>query len=230
MKKIAVENASLIRNRRLVIDSVSFLIQPGESVAIYGPNGAGKTTLLNLILGLIFCTSGSITVGDTPVNPETARSIRLITGYVPQNFETDPRIPILAGTVVISGCYGKLGPFRYPDLSMKEKAKKIMEKLEISHIFERPFGRISGGERQKTMIARTMMQEPEILLLDEPFSSISETSKTKIIELMKNWQKENGLTVVLVSHEKSIVEKMCSRILYIEEGKIISQEKINGTL
>ncbi len=228
MKKILFENVTAVRSRRTILKKISFTIQPGECVAFYGPNGAGKTTLLNLVNGIIFAVEGKVSVGDTDVKPETAHSIRLITGYVPQNFEVDPKIPILADTVVLTGCYGKLGFFKYPDSSHTEKAKNIMEELEISHIFSRPFGQISGGERQKTMIARAMMQEPEILLLDEPFSSISESSKEKIIETIKKWQKEKALTILLVAHEKNVIKKMCSRIFYLEDGRITLVEKING--
>lgn len=230
MEKINIENATVIRSGRTVLENISISVQHGECVALYGPNGAGKTTLLNLVNGLVFCQTGDVFVRNTQVNTKNAGSIRLITGYVPQNFDVDPRIPILTGTVVLSGCYGKIGLFRYPDSSVIEKAKRIMEELEISHIFDRPFGQISGGERQKTMIARAIIQEPEILLLDEPFSSISESSKEKIIKVIKNWQKEKNLTILLVAHERSIIEKMSNRVIYLDEGKIVSQESIYGNL
>ncbi|MCM8759054.1 MAG: ATP-binding cassette domain-containing protein [Candidatus Omnitrophica bacterium] len=230
MNKITIENATVVRGNRVVLNNISFSVEAGEAIAIYGPNGAGKTTLLNLVNGLLFPVEGKVVVENIKVNPSTARSIQLITGYVPQNFEIDPRTPILTGTVVLSGCYGKLGLFHYPDKSIIEKAKKIMSKLEIDHLFLRPFGQISGGERQKTMIARAMMQEPEILLLDEPFSSISESSKEKIIEIIRFWKKEKNLTLLLVSHEKPIIEKLCGKVVYIDEGKIVLQEKADGNL
>ncbi len=230
MKSVIFENVSLIRGNRLVLNNIFFSVKPGESVAIYGPNGAGKTTLLTLINGLLFCKKGRVIISDIVLSPETAREIRIITGYVPQNFDVDYRTPILAGTVVLSGCYGKLGLFHYPDDLMLKKTCQLMEKLEISSVFNRPFGQISGGERQKVMIAKAMMQDPEILLLDEPFSSISKTSKEKIIEIIKTWHKEKGITIFLVSHEKDVIEKLCSRILYLEEGRIISQEAIHGIL
>jgi len=105
-----------------------------------------------------------------------------------------------------------------------------MNKLDVENVFNRPFGQVSGGERQKIMIARAMMQEPEILLLDEPFSSVSHTSKEKIIEIIKNWHKEKGLTIFLVSHEKDTIEKLCSRVFHIDNGRITSQEALHGNL
>ncbi len=228
MKKILFENVSLSRNGRIILQNISFSVQPEDCIAVYGPNGAGKTTLLNLVNGLILTFQGKVIIEDTQLTSETAHIIRLITGYVPQNFEVDPRIPILTGTVVLSGCYGKVGLFKYPDSKHIEKAKEIMEKLEILDLFSRPFGQISGGEKQKTMIARAMMQDPEILLLDEPFSSISESSKEKIIKIIMDWQKEKKLTMIVVAHEKSVIKKMCNRILYLEDGEIVSTEEING--
>lgn len=230
MKSVIVENVSVNRGNRLVLENVSLSVKKGECIALYGANGAGKTTLLTLINGLLFCRNGKVIIGGTIVSPKTARQIRIITGYVPQNFDVDYRVPILSKTVVLSGCYGKIGLFNYPDQTMVKKTYQLMETFEISHVFNRPFGQISGGERQKVMIARAMAQEPEILLLDEPFSSISQVSKNKIIEIIKKFHKEKGFTIFLVSHEKTVIEKLCNRILYMEEGKIISEEVIHGTL
>ena len=230
MNNINLDCVSVARASRIVLHNISFTVQKGECVALYGPNGAGKTTLLNLINGLLFAYKGKVSIGDIILTPKTALSVRLITGYVPQNFEVDTRIPILAKTVVLSGCYGKIGLFNYPTQQHLNKAKKIMGLLEIEHIFDRPFGQISGGEKQKTLIARAMMQEPEILLLDEPFSSISESSKWKILEIIKNWKKEKNITIFLVSHEKQVIEKLCNKIFYLEEGTIVSQESIDGNL
>jgi len=229
-KHILFENVYVIRASHLVLKNISFSIKKGESVAIYGPNGAGKTTLLMLVNGLLSYYRGNIFVKNTLISPETAQNIRILTGYVPQNFDVDYRIPILTGTVVLSGCYGKLGLFKYPSHKEIQQAYQIMEKFEISHLFNRPFGQISGGERQKAMIARAMMLEPEILLLDEPFSSVSEASKEKIIEIIRNFQKEKGITILLVSHEKETIKKLCKRIFYIEQGEIISKEDIDGNL
>ncbi len=230
MKSLIIENASVIRGNRLILEDISLSVKPGECVGIYGSNGAGKTTLLTLINGLLFCKKGRVIIDNIVLSQKTVRQIRIITGYVPQNFEVDPRIPILSKTVVLSSCYGRMGLFRFPDQSMLEKAYGLMKKLDVENVFNRPFGQVSGGERQKIMIARAMMQEPEILLLDEPFSSVSHTSKEKIIEIIKNWHKEKGLTIFLVSHEKDTIEKLCSRVFHIDNGRITSQEALHGNL
>jgi len=230
MKSVIIENASVIRGNRLILEDISLSVKPGECVGIYGSNGAGKTTLLTLINGLLFCKKGRVIIDNIVLSQKTIRQIRIITGYVPQNFEVDPRIPVLSKTVVLSSCYGRMGLFRFPDQSMLEKAYGLMKKLDVEDVFNRPFGQVSGGERQKIMIARAMMQEPEILLLDEPFSSVSHTSKEKIIEIIKNWHKEKGLTIFLVSHEKNTIEKLCSRVFHIDNGRITSQEAIHGNL
>jgi manganese/iron transport system ATP-binding protein len=230
MKSVIIENASVIRGNKLILEDISFSVKPGECIGIYGSNGAGKTTLLTLINGLLFCKKGRVIIDNIVLSQKTVRQIRIITGYVPQNFEVDPRIPILSKTVVLSSCYGRMGLFRFPDQSMLEKAYGLMKKLDVENVFNRPFGQVSGGERQKIMIARAMMQEPEILLLDEPFSSVSHTSKEKIIEIIKNWHKEKGLTIFLVSHEKDTIEKLCSRVFHIDNGRITSQEALHGNL
>ena len=230
MKSVIIENASVIRGNKLILEDISFSVKPGECIGIYGSNGAGKTTLLTLINGLLFCKKGRVIIDNIVLSQKTIRQIRIITGYVPQNFEVDPRIPVLSKTVVLSSCYGRMGLFRFPDQSMLEKAYGLMKKLDVENVFNRPFGQVSGGERQKIMIARAMMQEPEILLLDEPFSSVSHTSKEKIIEIIKNWHKEKGLTIFLVSHEKDTIEKLCSRVFHIDNGRITSQEALHGNL
>ncbi|HQL65579.1 MAG TPA: ATP-binding cassette domain-containing protein, partial [bacterium] len=121
MKSVIIENASVIRGNKLILEDISFSVKPGECIGIYGSNGAGKTTLLTLINGLLFCKKGRVIIDNIVLSQKTVRQIRIITGYVPQNFEVDPRIPILSKTVVLSSCYGRMGLFRFPDQSMLEK-------------------------------------------------------------------------------------------------------------
>jgi zinc/manganese transport system ATP-binding protein len=207
-----------------VINDVNLAIKPGEFVAIIGPNGAGKTTLLETINGLLPKTGGNGFVFGKEIT-KNKLEIRRETGYVVQNFEIDHLAPFLCKDIVLSGRAGKIGIFRFTSKKDWEKVWYSMGLVGMIDFARRPVGKLSGGEFQKIMIARALAQQPRLLLLDEPFSNLDVASKDQIETLLNRIHERFGITIVMVSHDLSLIPVRCSRVVVVDKGRILLDGK-----
>jgi ABC-type Mn2+/Zn2+ transport system ATPase subunit len=223
--KIKLDNISVGYQIETVIEDLSIEIEEGQFTGIFGHNGAGKTTLLCAINGLARIKKGRVFINDIEFNIFTQNLLRRIIGYVPQTIDIDPKLPVLAEEVILMGRYGKLGLFHFPGEKEKKLLNEISSLLEIEHILKKPFGKLSGGERKRILIARALLKEPEILLLDEIFAYLDFRMTDKISREIKEIHKNKGVTILLVSHDLEIIKKMCERVIWMEEGKIIFDGK-----
>jgi len=218
--KIKLDNVSVGYLNETIIKGLSLEIKEGEFIGIFGHNGAGKTTLLCAINGLANIIKGKVFINNTEFNIFTQNTLRRIIGYVPQILDIDPKLPILSEEVILMGSYGKLGLFHYPGEKEKKLLKEISSLLEIEHILKKPFGQLSGGERKRILIARALLKEPEILLLDEIFAWLDFKMTNKISKIIEEIHKKEGITILLVSHDVETIKKLCERVIWMEEGKI----------
>ncbi|MCM8777633.1 MAG: metal ABC transporter ATP-binding protein [Candidatus Omnitrophica bacterium] len=225
MKKIKLDSISVGYLTETVIKNLSLEIEEGEFVGIFGPNGAGKTTLLCAINGLAIVKKGRVFIDSEELNIFSENRFRRIIGYVPQHFNVDPKLPVLAEDVVYMGCYGKIGLFKFPGKKENQLAYKISTLLEIEPLLKKPFGQLSGGERKRVLIARALMKEPEILLLDEIFAWLDIKMMEKVLIILKDIHKKKHLTTILVSHDIETVKTLCSRIIWMENGGLIFDGK-----
>jgi len=217
---LELSGVSLVRGRTRILDNVSLNIRGGEFGPRNSPNGAGKTTLLNVIAGLESC-EGEVRLFGVPACKSNGMKSRLRVGYIPQLFEIDPSFPITAYEVVLSGCYGKLGLFRRAGAGEKRRARELMELVRVSHVADRPVGHLSGGERQKVSLARALIQEPDLLLLDEPTASLDIAVQKDVLDLVCNIRERMGLTLVLVTHDFSVLPRDMSRTILMREGRVV---------
>ncbi|MFA7695001.1 MAG: ATP-binding cassette domain-containing protein [Methanoregula sp.] len=200
------------------LHNVSLQISSGEFVMVGGPNGAGKTTLLESINGLLPITHGSAQVCGLDVRKQGAE-VRKRVGYVIQNFSFDPLTPFTVREVVMMGRYGKLGYFTRPGRQDVEIAERAMKTLGIDEFAEKPIGTLSGGQQQKVLIAQNIAKEPEILLLDEPYSNLDLSSREYISTILAD-QVKKGVTVVVVSHAFDGLPDHPLRVLVMNDGCI----------
>jgi zinc transport system ATP-binding protein len=187
---------------RLVLEDVSLAIPRGNFLAIIGPNGSGKTTLLKVILGLIRPDAGEVRVfGRAPWRLEGERA-RI--GYCPQGQSVDVNFPVRAGEVVLMGRYGRIGLLRRPAAEDRAAARRTMERVGVADLAERPIARLSSGQRQRVFLARALVAEPELLLLDEPTTGVDVASSESLYELLRGLHRQ-GITIVVVSHDIGVV-------------------------
>jgi zinc/manganese transport system ATP-binding protein len=202
------------------VHGVDLRIGRGEFVTVLGPNGAGKTTLLEAINGMLPSTGGSVSVLGMDVARQ-GRQVRKRCGYVVQNFSLDPLDPFLTRDVVMMARAGRIGVLRFPERGDWEVVDTALESVGMTEFARRPVGKLSGGEFQKVLIARAMAQDPEVLLLDEPFANLDIDARRDIQGVVEGWRRERALTVVMVSHDIANVPPSCDRIVVIHKGKVI---------
>lgn len=205
-----------------VIRDVSIEINKGEFAIIGGPNGAGKTTLLETINGMLKTTHGEATVLGIDVGTR-GRDVRKKVGYVIQNFSFDPMTPFSAEEVVLMGRYGLIGALKKPTEEDMEKVSGAMELLKITDIAKNPIGKLSGGQQQKVLIAQCIAKEPEILLLDEPFSNLDLLTREFVSNVLGDLAK-SGCTIVIVSHAFDAMPDTAIRIIAMNDGRIALDE------
>ncbi len=195
-------------------------VERGEFVCVIGPNGAGKTTLLETLNGILPYYSGSGRVLGLEIKGNLKR-IRKKTGYVLQNFDIDPLAPFLCRDIVMSGRAGRIGILRFTGKADREIVREAMGQVGMSGFEERPVGKLSGGEFQKILLARAIAQQPELLLLDEPFSHLDYEARNKMQTIITDMNRKQSVTVIMVSHYIDTVPEACDRILVMQKGRML---------
>jgi manganese/zinc/iron transport system ATP- binding protein len=184
-----------------ILWDITFQIPQGQMVGILGPNGAGKSTLLKAALGLVKPLSGNISLLG-----RAAAKARKKIAYVPQRESVDWDFPITALEVVLMGRYGRLGLFGRPRKADREAAGSALELVGMSAYADRQISQLSGGQQQRHFIARALVQEADLFLLDEPFAGVDLATEKAIIELLRR-QKLQGKTVFIIHHDLPTVEE-----------------------
>lgn len=197
-------------NGTCVLKDVNLAIEKGESCCILGPNGGGKTTLLKLLLGFIKPDSGSIKILGEPVV-----NIRHKIGYMPQVQHVDSDFPVTVLEVVMFGTLNRTAGSFF-SRSKRDTAMEMLEKMNIGHLAGRIFSDISGGEKQRVLIARSLAAEPEILLLDEPTANIDPGAEEKFYETLEELRKK--MTVITVSHDLGFVNRETDMIICVNRS------------
>ena len=211
-----------------ILEGINLAIEQDDFLGIIGPNGGGKTTLLKIILGLISPSRGKVSVLGKP--PEKSRSK---IGYVPQHNLFDRDFPISVGDVVLMGRYGKSGLFRRYSSEDRRATQDALQTVGMLDYKERQMGKLSGGELQRIFIARALVAEPKLLLLDEPTASVDPAMQTEFYELLEKLKRQ--MAIVLVSHDISAnsiyVDKLAclNRQLHYHGSKEITAEILEAT-
>ena len=211
---LEVKNLSVTFEKRFVLYNIDFSIPTGKLVAVVGPNGAGKTTLLKASLGLIKPTSGNIYYFQ-----QTLKESRKRIAYIPQRESVDWDFPITLFDLVLMGRYGRLGIFKRPSRNDKNDVRGCLEKLGLDSLSSRQIGQLSGGEQQRAFVARALMQEADLYLMDEPFNSIDAQSTNNIISILKEL-KEEEKTLLVVHHDLSSIANIFDWVVLLNKSLI----------
>lgn len=193
----------------MALERVSLRVEPGERLGVLGPNGGGKSTLLKIAMGLIDGYSGEALVFGEP--PKRARREGLI-GYLPQRIEAELAFPISVRQAVGSAAALRTAPWSRPSAAVRGRIERAMELVGIAALADRPIGKLSGGQLQRTMIARAIATAPKILALDEPMVGVDAVGQRRFAELLGTLHRELGLTIVMVSHDIRGIAAACDRV------------------
>ncbi len=200
------------------VTHLTWTVRRGEFWAVAGPNGSGKTTLLKAALGLLSVMSGEVRLFGVP----SARfnEWRRI-GYLPQFVGLPfPRFPATVREVV---ALGRLAVLRFPRLLRREDHAAVLLALEtmgLHDVAERPIGELSGGQRQRVLLARAIVNEPELLLLDEPSAALDPDSRETFYRLLQQWHRERETTIVMVTHDSATAGRYADHLLYLDRAPV----------
>jgi zinc transport system ATP-binding protein len=196
--------------QQLALKHIDLRIERGSTLGVIGPNGAGKSTLIKLLLGLLEPTRGSIRVDG--LVPKQAVSRGDVIGYLPQNPSSPGNFPISVRQLVRLGLAGKTGMLRSHAREDLDFIDELMRRVGIDDIADQPVGALSGGQLQRTLIARALAPRPKLLLLDEPTTGVDHSGQRRFIDFIESLKTDLGLTVVLASHDLRTVSAISDRI------------------
>lgn len=219
---IDVRDAYVSYNGSAALDGLSLQVRAGESIVLRGPNGAGKTTLLTAINGFTPLLSGSIRTFGLVPGGRAVLEVRRRVGYVAQVQAFNPRMPITVRESVMTGVYGRLGWRRRVAKSTRVAVDTTLDRLGLAALASRPLGHLSGGEQRRAMIARALVQEPQVILLDEPTASLDDQTRADICAVIDDLNREKGLTVLWVTHDLDTLPDSCMRVLHMQRGRILT--------
>jgi ABC-type cobalamin/Fe3+-siderophores transport system ATPase subunit len=221
---IEIQDLAVHAARRCVLGLERLQIPVGAITAVMGRNGAGKSTLLRAALGFVAPTSGELRVLDCRV-PQLAGNalaqFRRRVGYVPQLLPARSELPLTVREVVAIGRTGRAGLFRSFTQNDWRVVDEWIERLGLKALAGRAFGEISGGEQRKTIIARAMTQQPELLLLDEPTANLDLGWRERIVATIAQLHAETALSIVLVCHELEVLPPACRHVVLLEQGRVL---------
>lgn len=210
--------------RRTLLSVERLRVGGGELLGLLGPNGAGKSTLLRCLLGLQGRVSGrAIVLGQewAALGAGARAALRRRIGYVPQLLPVRGEMPLTVREVVAIGRTGLAGLLRPLQREDWRIVDEWMERLGLSGLARQGFGEISGGEQRKTLIARAMAQQPELLLLDEPTANLDLGWRERIVAIIDELYRSMPLTVVLVCHELEVLPVSCGRVVILDGGRVL---------
>jgi zinc transport system ATP-binding protein len=192
------------------LENISLQIYQKDLVGIIGPNGAGKSTLLSVILGLVKPTTGGVRLFGKPISSEALRRV----GYVPQKAQPrDVNFPSTVYETVLMGRVPKAGLLHRLGKEDHQKVKEVLERLELEDLRDRRIGLLSGGQSQRVFLAKALVSDPELLILDEPTSGVDAPSRKEFYGILGKLNQESGVTLILSSHDIGIVTTLAKRVV-----------------
>lgn len=209
MNAIEIRNLTVAYGENIALENLNLDVEAGSLMALVGPNGAGKSTLIKTILKFLKQITGEI-----KINGKTL-------AYVPQRNSVDWDFPTTLFDVVEMGCYGRVGLFKRVNKEEKQKVLKAIEQVGMLDFKDRQISELSGGQQQRAFIARALVQEADIYLMDEPFQGVDSTTEKSIVDILKKLKLE-GKTLIVVHHDLQTVPTYFETVTFINKSVIAS--------
>ena len=216
---IGLRSVTVHLGGRPVVDRVDAVVEGGEWVALIGPNGAGKTTLLRAIARLV-PFAGEITLDGRPVAELSRSELARLVAVVPQEPSTPPWMTV--AEYVLLGRTPHLGPLAKEGLRDRDAAARALARLDLLGFVDRRLGTLSGGEKQRVVVARALAQEAAIVLLDEPTAALDIGHQQQALDLLDGLRAESGLTLVAAMHDLTLAAQYADRMLLLDAGRVVA--------
>ncbi len=210
MAQLTCQNLTVGYDGRTVLQGLNFEVNPGDYLCIVGENGSGKSTLMKTILGLQAPIGGRILTGDGLRKNEI--------GYLPQQTQAQKDFPASVREIVLSGCQGRCGSRPFYSKEEKRLAEENIGKMGIGSLTKRCYRELSGGQQQRVLLARALCATRKMLLLDEPVSGLDPRVTAEMYGLIERLNREEGITVMMISHDISAALRYASHILHIGDS------------
>ncbi len=210
MAQLTCQNLTVGYDGRTVLQGLNFEVNPGDYLCIVGENGSGKSTLMKTILGLQAPIGGRILTGDGLRKNEI--------GYLPQQTQAQKDFPASVREIVLSGCQGRCGSRPFYSKEEKRLAEENIGKMGIGSLTKRCYRELSGGQQQRVLLARALCATRKMLLLDEPVSGLDPRVTAEMYGLIETLNREEGITVMMISHDISAALRYASHILHIGDS------------
>ncbi len=228
--KTAIEfkNVSCGYHSTTVLDNINFQINEGEMIAVLGPNGAGKTTLFKALTGLLRPTTGIINIFSNPPHTLSAQKRSALIAVVPQELETPMAFNV--EEIVMLGRTASLSRWATPNREDHRIVERCMVYTDIADLRDRPLSELSGGEKQRAIVAMALAQEPKIILLDEATSHLDMNHRFEVMQIAKRLNSEEGVTVLMCSHDLNLAAEFCDRFLLLDHGRVVANGSSSDVL
>ena len=207
--------------RRPAVDDVSMSVAQGSLTGLLGPNGCGKTTLLKLLSGVIRPNAGSVTLAGRRIDRVPRRELARHLAVVPQ--ETQPAFDYSVTEMALMGRHPHLGRFELEGPSDLEAVQAALATTGVGHMADRLYSTLSGGEKQRVVIASALAQAGDVLLLDEPTASLDVAYQLEVASLLARLNREQGVTMVLATHDLNLAASICDTLVLLREGRVLAQ-------
>jgi ABC-type cobalamin/Fe3+-siderophores transport system ATPase subunit len=229
---LTVTNVSFTYERRgpgaRVLDGIDLEVPRGAIVALLGPNGSGKTTLVRILAGIHPPHTGRVLVGGVPIAQLTRREMARRIAVVPQ--ETQSTFDFTVMDMVLMGRYPHLGPFELEGPADQAIAREALAATGTAVFETRRFATLSGGEKQRVVIASALAQTADVMLLDEPTAALDLRYQFEIASLLRRLNQQRGVTLVVSTHDLNLAAALCDWVVLLKEGRVLAQGPIDGTL
>jgi len=216
---IDVQNLSHAYGDLPVLNNITFAVSKGDFFIIIGPNGSGKTTLMKVISGILRPQNGQLEIMGRSIDNYTRKNLAQTIAFVPQTIPVD--FPFTVTEIVLMGRSPYLGMLGLEQEIDLEIAQQAINFTGIEHLAHRKLDQLSGGEQQRVFIARAICQQPQVILLDEPTSSLDLAHQVRLMDLMERLKADKGVTVVMVSHDVNLAAMYGNRLLLLNQGQIM---------
>ena len=213
---LEVIGLSKIFNNKDAVKDISFKVNKNEIIGILGPNGCGKTTTIGMILGLLKPSNGKVLINGIEIEKKRVDLLNQL-NFISPYIELPKKLTVKQNLEV----YGRL----YDVKNLKKKIEMLSEKLRLSEIINKLTGELSSGQKNRVSLAKSIINNPAVLLLDEPTASLDPETGDFVRSFLESYQKENKASILLASHNMSEVERLCSSVLMMNKGSIVDSGK-----